>query len=154
MNPQTLGAGELGSVAPRVTTTKGLPAMKHPTEPSTKIAACAAPYLPTDLVCLLDTHAIRIDHSMKRRGSWCHQDVKTVRRAIRAWLRHQGLPTHEGCAVPLYWLHDWLTSGPCVGPRTPAPDAAWEAHLTLVYALNQQDSGLELIQHRLLRHAS
>lgn len=128
--------------------------MKHPTEPSTHNTGSAVPYLPIDLVNLQDTHAIRIDPSMKRKGAWRDSDVTTVRRAMCAWLRPQGLPTDSGHPVPLYWLQEWLTGGPLVGPRTPQAGAAWEARLTLVYALNRPYSGLELVPQRRMQHAS
>jgi hypothetical protein len=126
----------------------------HTTEPDTRNSATLAPYLPADISALMDTHSVRIDEASKHRGSWRHRDVKTVRRAIKARLRQQGLPTGEGYAVPLYWLHDWLTHGRYVGPRTPDPHAAWAAHLTLISALNRPDSGLSVVPLRRMQHAS
>lgn len=146
--------GELGSVTPRVATRKGLSAMKNTTEPNTRITAIPAPYLHTDIQALLDTHAVRIDETAKGHGSWNHPDVVILRRAIRAWLRHFDLLTHHGHAIPLYWLHDWLTHGRYVGPRTPNPDAAWAAHQTLVSALNQPNSGLGIVPKRSTQLAS
>jgi hypothetical protein len=128
--------------------------MKHPTEPSTRNAASAAPYLPHDLISLHDTHAVRLDPGAKRPRSWRHKDVKTVRRAIRAWLDHQGLPTDQGYPVPLYWLHDWLAYGPVIGRRTPRPGAAWDAHTVMVSALNQPHSGLRVVTQRRMQRAS
>lgn len=128
--------------------------MKHPTEPSTRNRASAVPYLPADIVGLMDTHAVRIDETSKHHGSWGHSDVATVRRTVRDCLRHFDLLTHSGHAVPLYWLHEWLTSGPYVGPRTLSPADAWQAHLTLISALNQPDSGLHVVPTRRTQHAS
>jgi hypothetical protein len=122
--------------------------MKNPTEPNTRITAIPAPFLPTDIATLMESHSIRIVETAKHSGAWDHPDVTTVRRAIRAWLRHLDLLTHSGHAVPLYWLHDWLMNGPCVGRRTPNPDAAWAAHLTLISALNQPNSGLSVVPKR------
>ena len=97
-------------------------------------------------------HSVRIDENAKHFGAWDHPDVTTVRRAIRTWLRHFDCLTHHGHAVPLYWLHDWLMNGPCVGRRTPNPDAAWAAHLTLISALNQPSSGLSVVPKRSMVH--
>jgi hypothetical protein len=122
--------------------------MKNPTEPNARITAIPAAFLPTDIATLMESHSVRIDESVKQSGSWDHPDVMTVRRAIRAWLRHFDFLTHHGHAVPLYWLHDWLMNGPYVGRRTPNPDAAWAAHLTLISALNQPNSGLSVVLKR------
>lgn len=118
------------------------------TEPNTRITAISAPFLPTDIATLMESHSVRIDESGKHSGSWDHPDVTTVRRAIRAWLRHLDLLTHHGHAVPLYWLHNWLMNGPCVGLRPPNPAAAWAAHLTLISALNQPNSGISVVPKR------
>lgn len=126
----------------------------HTTEPNTRNRATLAPYLPADISALMDAHAVWIDEASKHRGSRRHKDVKKVRRVIKAWLRRQGLPTDEGYAVPLYWLHDWLTSGPYVGPRMPNLDAAWAARQTLISALNRPDSGLSVVPLRRMQHAS
>jgi GT2 family glycosyltransferase len=126
--------------------------MKNPTEPNTRITAIPAPFLPTDIASLMESHSVRIDESAKHSGAWDHPDVTTVRRAIRTWLRHFDCLTHHGHAVPLYWLHDWLMNGPCVGRRTPNPDAGWAAHLTLISALNQPNGGLSVVLKRSMVH--
>ena len=127
--------------------------MKHFTESNTTAAAHRpVPFLWDDINQLQDTHSLRIDPHGKGRGSWANGNVKTVRHAIKRYLRNHDLPLDEGYAVPLCAVYVYLTHENGVGEHNSLH--AEQARGTLVAALNAHDNGLEIVRQRRLEFAS
>ena len=124
--------------------------LKQPTSPArTTTEDRPVPFLWADVVCLMDTHSLRVTNTDSR-----HADVQTVRRAIRRYLHHHGLPTDDGYAVPLYWVHQWLMNGPRVALRVADPDSPARAAAVLVSALNASGNGLEVVRQRRMQYSA
>lgn len=120
----------------------------HATEPSTAVRAARPPAFQWgDIVRLQDTHAVRIEASGKRRGSWKHPHVRRVRKAIRLYQRDQTIARQE--SVSLYWLYEYLAHGGVITDRRLMDAHAYErARTALVSALNQPHSGLKVVRQR------
>ena len=123
---------------------------KQPTSPTpTTTEDRPVPFLWADVVCLMDTQSLRVTNTDSR-----HPDVQTVRRAIRRYLHHHDLPTDNGYAVPLYWVHQWLMNGPRVALRIADPDSPARAAAVLVSALNAPGNGLEVVRQRRMQYSA
>ena len=123
---------------------------KQPTSPTPTTAEDRpVPFLWQDVVCLMDSHSLRVTHRESR-----HPDVQAVRRAIRRYLDHHDLPTADDYAVPLYWVHQSLMNGPRVALRIADPDSPARAAAVLVSALNARGNGLEVVRQRRMQYSA
>jgi len=127
-----------------------MPAKPKPThQPGSE----AVPFLWTDLVASLDTWSLRPAKKRRRPDGFIDQDSEQVAAAIQTLIDRQRLRPGPRYAVPLRFVYEEMmrTYGELGFGRAAA---GRYARSTLVNALNDDDSGLELVPCRRLALAA
>jgi len=123
---------------------------KH--KPSRQPGSEAVPFLWTDLVASLDTWSLRPVRKRRRRDGFIDQDSEQVAATVQVLVDRQSLRAGPRYAVPLRWVYDELRRD--CEPGLGRSRAGAYARSTLVNALNDDDSGLELVPCRRLALAA
>ncbi len=124
---------------------------KH--KPTHQPSSEAVPFLWGDVRCLLNSWSLRPVPIARSKGKMRTDDSQQVRKAVEVLVQAQSLRPGPRYAVPLKWVHEELQRR-FRKQGLSSLQARERSQHCLVNALNDDDSGLELVPCRRLALAS